>query len=69
MRALSSDEAVAGSTNADTAGLTTIKLRKPVGVVFAEIPGGGGVKIDEVTPGGNADKSGVIRSALQILLC
>lgn len=39
----------------------TLKLRKPVGVVFTQKPTGGPVYVDEVTPGGNADKSGAVK--------
>ena len=41
----------------------TIKLRKPVGVVFAQNKGGP-VFVEELTAGGNADKSGAVQVCL-----
>lgn len=38
----------------------SVTLRKPVGVVFAQNKGGP-VFVEELTPGGNADKSGVVQ--------
>lgn len=38
----------------------SVKLRKPVGVVFAQNKGGP-VFVEELTPGGNADKSGMVQ--------
>jgi hypothetical protein len=38
----------------------SVTLRKPVGVVFAQDKGGP-VFVEELTPGGNADKSGIVQ--------
>lgn len=51
--------------------LTRVTLRKPVGVVFAEAPSstGGGVFIESVTAGGNADKSGGVKAGDKLVWC
>ncbi|CAG9466788.1 unnamed protein product [Pedinophyceae sp. YPF-701] len=43
------------------AGLISAQVRKPLGIVLGERGRGGEVFVEEITPGGNAEKNGVLK--------
>eukprot|EP00197_Chlamydomonas_leiostraca_P008785 CAMPEP_0202865750 /NCGR_PEP_ID=MMETSP1391-20130828/6334_1 /ASSEMBLY_ACC=CAM_ASM_000867 /TAXON_ID=1034604 /ORGANISM="Chlamydomonas leiostraca, Strain SAG 11-49" /LENGTH=166 /DNA_ID=CAMNT_0049545627 /DNA_START=147 /DNA_END=647 /DNA_ORIENTATION=+ len=58
---MAADSAEATSTSAPAGVEYQLTLKKPVGLVFAQKPSGGPVYVEEVTPGGIADKTGKVQ--------